>query len=186
MCDRFVEAFLAETYKLQLGDPTTDGTSLGPVVNSEAAKRIRMQVDRAIEMGAQQVSDDARFSVPDLSDCYLPPRVLLDVTHKMALMTEETFGPAIGIMPYDTLDEGIRLVNDSRYGLTASIWSTDMERALSMGPRLAVGTVYLNRCDAVDADLPWIGVKDSGLGATLSREGIVSFTRPKSYNFKVG
>ena len=185
MHDRFVEAFLAETYKLKVGDPTQEGTTLGPVVNSAAASRVRMQVDRAVEMGGRQVSDDGRFDVPDASDCYLPPRVLVGVTHKMALMTEETFGPAIGIMPYDTLDEGVRLVNDSRYGLTASIWTRDQERALSIGPRLAVGTVYMNRCDAVDADLPWIGVKDSGLGFTLSREGIVSFTRPKSYNFRI-
>lgn len=180
----FVDAFLAETYKLHLGHPLASETTLGPVVTAQAALRISEQVTAALAQGARQVSEDARFDRSGLGACYLPPRVLIDVNHSMALMKEETFGPVIGIQAYDSLEEGVRLVNDSPYGLTASLWTRDQERALSIGEELQVGTVYQNRCDAVDADLPWIGVKDSGLGFTLSQEGILSLTRPKSYNLK--
>jgi acyl-CoA reductase-like NAD-dependent aldehyde dehydrogenase len=182
--DEFVEAFVAETQKLKLGSPLSSGTTLGPVVNRAAAGRITEQRDSALRAGAIQVSDDGAFGSENATGCYLPPRVLTKVDHSMSLMTEETFGPLIGIMAYEGEEQAIQLVNDSRYGLTTSIWTQDREGAVRIGDQLEVGTVYMNRCDAVDPALPWIGVKDSGLGFTLSHLGILGMTRPKSFNLR--
>jgi acyl-CoA reductase-like NAD-dependent aldehyde dehydrogenase len=110
--------------------------------------------------------------------------VLVGVDHSMRLMTEETFGPAIGIMPVDGDDDAVRLMNDSDYGLTASIWSSDVDAAAALGDRVDTGTVYLNRCDYLDPALAWTGVKDSGRGVTLSRLGIEAMTRPKSFHLR--
>ncbi len=185
MLGAFVEAFVTETHRLKLGNPLEEGTTLGPVVSESAARRIDDQVDCAVSGGAKVVSDPRMFYATKASPCYLAPRVLTNVDHTMDLMTEESFGPVIGIMPYGSEGEAIRLANDSRYGLTASIWTKDQERALAVADQLEVGTVYMNRCDAVDPDLPWVGVKDSGLGYTLSHLGILSMTRPKSFNFRL-
>ena len=95
---------------------------------------------------------------------YLAPQVLVDVDHRMRLMTEETFGPVVGIMPVDDDDEAVALMNDSAYGLTASIWSDDVDAAVAIGDRVETGTCYLNRCDYLDPALAWTGVKDSGRG----------------------
>lgn len=180
----FTEAFLAETCRLKMGDPLKSGVGLGPVVSSAAARRIEQQVSEALSQGAREVTSRGAFEVPDLTDCYLPPRVLINVNHQMRLMKEETFGPAIGIMGYKSEKEAIDLANDSPYGLTASVWTNDEERAHAVLDQLEVGTAYMNRCDAVDADLPWVGAKESGLGFTLSHLGIQSLTRPKSYNLR--
>ncbi len=181
----FTEAFLAETYRLKMGDPLGSGVSLGPVVNGAAARRILQQTDEAVHRGAKEVTERGRFEVPDRSDCYLPPRVLVNVNHEMRLMKEETFGPSIGIMGYKSEQEAVALANDSPYGLTASVWTKDEERAHEVLDQLNVGTVYLNRCDAVDPELPWVGSKESGLGFTLSHLGIQALTRPKSYNLRI-
>ena len=185
MMGDFVEAYVTETHRLRLGNPLEEGTTLGPVVSKAASERIAAQVASAVARGAKVVSDDRMFYGAGGSPCYLPPRVLTGVDHSMDVMTEETFGPVIGIMPYESEAEGLRLVNDSRYGLTASVWTRDQEKAMRLGERFEVGTVYMNRCDSVDPDLPWLGVKDSGLGHTLSHLGILSMTRPKSFNFKL-
>jgi acyl-CoA reductase-like NAD-dependent aldehyde dehydrogenase len=103
----------------------------------------------------------------------------------MQIMTEETFGPAVGIMRVDSDEEAIRLMNDSRYGLTASVWTADADAALSIGDQIDTGTWYMNRCDYLDPALAWTGVKDSGRGCTLSRLGLESFTRPKSFHLKL-
>ena len=114
---------------------------------------------------------------------YLAPQVVTDVDHSMSIMTEETFGPAVGIMPVASDEEAIALMNDSRYGLTASIWTADEEAARSIGDQLDTGTVYMNRCDYLDPALAWVGVKDSGRGCTLSPLGYEHLTRPKSFHF---
>jgi acyl-CoA reductase-like NAD-dependent aldehyde dehydrogenase len=185
MLGAFVDAFVSETHRLRLGHPLEESTTLGPVVSKEAAERINAQVASAVARGARVVSDDRMFYGIKRSECYLPPRVLLDVDHSMDLMVQESFGPVIGIMPYPSETEALQLANESRYGLTASVWTKDHERALAFADRLQVGTVYMNRCDAVDPDLPWVGTKESGLGCTLSHLGILSMTRPKSFNFKL-
>jgi len=99
-------------------------------------------------------------------------------------MTEETFGPVVGIMPVDGDDEATRLMNDSRYGLTASVWTRDADAALAIGDRVETGTWFMNRCDYLDPALAWTGVKDSGRGCTLSRLGLEAFTRPKSFHLR--
>ncbi len=180
----FVEAFVERTHTLQMGDPLSEETALGPVVSNKAARAIVEQTREAQLAGARQVSSDHRFDIPALSDCYLPARVYVDVDHKMALMREESFGPVIGIMPFDDEEHAIDLANDSHLGLTASVWTQDEERALRIMHRLQAGTVYMNRCDAVDPELPWVGAKNSGLGHSLSVLGIQSLTRPKSFQLK--
>lgn len=182
--DRFVEAYVEHTHALVLGDPLADGTTLGPVVDAAAAARVRAQVDAAKAAGARQVSDDARFEVPDRSPCYLAPKVLVDVDHDMALMRDETFGPAIGIMKVADEAEALARMNDSAYGLTASIWTRDDERVERLAARVEAGTVFQNRCDFLDPELPWTGVKDSGLGVSLSHLGLRALTRPKSFHFR--
>jgi acyl-CoA reductase-like NAD-dependent aldehyde dehydrogenase len=103
----------------------------------------------------------------------------------MAVMREESFGPVVGIMKVSSDTEAVRLMNDSAFGLTAAIFSADVERAWQLADALETGTVFLNRCDYLDPALAWTGVKHSGRGATLSRVGFEAVTRPKSYHFKV-
>lgn len=182
--DRFVEAYVAETRKLMLGDPLEPGTTLGPIVDARAAAYVRGQVEQALAAGARRLVGPSDFSVPDRSPCYLAPEVLVDVDHTMALMRDETFGPAIGLMKIRDEAQAVALMNDSAYGLTASIWTRDDERALAVAEQLETGTVFQNRCDYLDPALPWVGVKDSGHGVSLSYLGLRALTRPKSFHFR--
>jgi acyl-CoA reductase-like NAD-dependent aldehyde dehydrogenase len=181
----FIDIAVSEAKKLKLGDPLDAATSLGPVVNEAAKQRIDAYAKDALVRGATQVTSDADFDVPTQSNCYLPPRIFTNVDHSMLLMREENFGPIIGIMPYDSEEQAIALVNDSRYGLTASIWTRDAERARRVGRQIRVGTVMMNRCDFVDPGLPWTGIGDSGLGSTLGADGLRALTRPKGYHFRL-
>ena len=177
----FVDAFVALTRQYRLGNPLERETTLGPMVRTAAADAVRKQVGEARNKGAK-----ALIGAKDQPGTpYLPPEVLIDVDHGMALMTEETFGPAIGIMPVAGDEEAVALMNDSRYGLTASIWTSDAEAALRIGDRVDTGTWYMNRCDYLDPALAWTGVKDSGRGCTLSRLGLETFTRPKSFHLRL-
>lgn len=177
----FVDAFVALTKQYRLGNPLERETTLGPMVRTAAADAVRRQVGEAVSRGARKlVSMKDRPGTP-----YLSPEVLVDVSHDMAIMREETFGPAIGIMPVSGDEEAITLMNDSRYGLTASIWTSDAEAALHIGEQVETGTWYMNRCDYLDPALAWTGVKDSGRGCTLSRLGLEAFTRPKSFHLRL-
>jgi acyl-CoA reductase-like NAD-dependent aldehyde dehydrogenase len=177
----FVDAFVALTRQYRLGNPLERETTLGPMVRTAAADTVRSQIKEALGKGAKAlIRQKDNAGTP-----YLPPEVLVDVDHGMALMREETFGPAIGIMPVASDEEAIALMNDSRYGLTASIWTTDVEAALRIGERVDTGTWYMNRCDYLDPALAWTGVKDSGRGCTLSRLGLETFTRPKSFHLRL-
>jgi acyl-CoA reductase-like NAD-dependent aldehyde dehydrogenase len=180
--DRFVEKSVALVEAYVLGDPTDPATTLGPIVKTSAARAIRGQIERAIAAGARTLIDPKKF--PDRGDPYLAPQLLVDVTHDMEIMREETFGPVVGIMKVDGDDEAIRLMNDSRYGLTASIWTNDVERAVRIGDRIETGTCFMNRCDYLDPELAWVGVKDSGRGCTLSKLGYEHLTRPKSFHLR--
>ena len=183
--DRFIEAYVAGAEALVVGDPLAEGTTLGPVVDARAARRVDEQVQAALDAGARQLVDLGKFlEIPDSSPCYLPPRVLVDVDHSMAIMSDETFGPAIGLIKIRDEAEGLALVNDSAYGLTASIWSRDDERVEALAAEIETGTVFQNRCDFLDPELPWVGVKDSGHGVSLSHLGIRALTRPKSLHFR--
>ena len=177
----FVEAFANLTRQYRLGNPLERETTLGPMVRTAAADAVRSQIRDAVDKGAKAlIGQKDREGTP-----YLPPEVLVDVDHGMALMREETFGPAIGIMPVEGDEEAVALMNDSRYGLTASIWTADAEAALRIGDRVETGTWYMNRCDYLDPALAWTGVKDSGRGCTLSRLGLATFTRPKSFHLRL-
>jgi acyl-CoA reductase-like NAD-dependent aldehyde dehydrogenase len=177
----FVDAFVALVRQYRLGNPLDPQTTLGPLVRAEAADAVRAQTRAALQQGAQALLpvDEANGSA------YLRPQVLVDVDHGMAVMTEETFGPVVGIQPVDGDEEAVRLMNDSRYGLTASIWTADPGAALAVGERVETGTWFMNRCDYLDPALAWTGVKDSGRGCTLSRLGLEGFTRPKSFHLRL-
>ena len=182
--DRFLEAFAAKVREYKVGNPLEDGTNLGPVVDAKSAAHIKKQVAAAIAAGARSLVPASAFQVPDLSPCYLAPAVLDRVDHSMDLMMEETFGPAVGIMKIDDVEQAVSLMNDSPYGLTASIWTTDVDRGEAIARDVEAGTVYLNRCDYLDPALAWTGVKDSGVGCSLSRFGFLQVTRPKSYHLR--
>ena len=177
----FVDAFVELTRQYRLGNPLEKETSLGPLVRTQAAESVRAQVRQAVRKGAKALLKlDDKPGTP-----YLPPEILVNVDHGMEVMTEETFGPVVGIQAVKSDEEAIDLMNDSRYGLTASIWTKDADAALRIGERVETGTWFMNRCDYLDPALAWTGVKDSGRGCTLSRLGLEAFTRPKSFHLRL-
>uniref|UniRef100_A0A8H8CH36 Aldehyde dehydrogenase domain-containing protein n=1 Tax=Psilocybe cubensis TaxID=181762 RepID=A0A8H8CH36_PSICU len=179
--DTFVEKFVEHTKPYRLGDPTLKETNLGPVVSLASAERIRKQVADAVAAGAKNLLPESFFPQAKTGTTYVAPQVLVDVDHTMDVMKEETFGPVVGIQKVSSDDEAIKLMNDSRYGLTASIWTNandnpDSEKAfLQILEELETGTVFLNRCDYLDPALAWCGVKDSGRGVSLSKFGVYSY-----------
>jgi acyl-CoA reductase-like NAD-dependent aldehyde dehydrogenase len=183
--DEFVAGVVDLTKKYRLGSPLDPETTIGPVVRTSAAEAVRSQVREAVGRGARQLIDESWFAASAPGTPYLAPQVLVDVDHSMAIMREETFGPAVGIMKVASDEEALRLMNDSEFGLTAAIFSADAARAEALGDALETGTVFLNRCDFLDPALAWTGVKNSGRGCTLSRVGFEQLTRPKSYHFRI-
>ncbi len=181
----FVEGFVAVTRQYQLGDPREASTTLGPMVSVRAADFARQQIAAAEQQGAKALIDLHTFNPNALGPAYMAPQVLVDVDHSMSIMTEETFAPVVGIMPVKNDEEALKLMNDSPYGLTASIWTRDQEVAQQISSEVHTGTCYLNRCDYLDPALAWSGVKDSGVGCTLSHWGYLHLTRPKSFHFKL-
>jgi acyl-CoA reductase-like NAD-dependent aldehyde dehydrogenase len=182
--DRFVDAFASLTRQYRLGDPLDPATTLGPMVRGAAADLVRGQIAEAVGRGARALIDPALFPASRAGSPYLAPQVLVDVDHTMQVMREESFGPVIGIMKVASDDEAVRLMNDSRYGLTAAVWTGDEDAAIAIGERIATGTWFMNRCDYLDPALAWTGVKDSGRGCTLSRLGFAALTRPKSFHLR--
>ena len=183
--DHFVEAFVAGARAYVLGDPRDQATSLGPMARSRGADHVRRQVAAAVAAGARRHIPSSVFPSAASAGHYLAPQVLTGVDHSMDIMREETFGPVVGIMPVDSDEEALRLMNDSRFGLTAAVWTSDRDAAAALADRLECGTVFMNRCDYLDPELAWVGVKDSGRGCTLSRVGFESLTRPKSLHFRL-
>jgi len=182
--EEFVAGVVDLTKKYRLGSPLDPETTIGPVVRTAAAESVRSQVREAVGQGARQLIDEAWFAASAPGTPYLAPQVLVGVDHSMAIMRDETFGPAVGIMKVASDEEAVRLMNDSDFGLTAAIFSADAARAEALGDALETGTVFLNRCDYLDPALAWTGVKNSGRGCTLSRVGFEQLTRPKSYHFR--
>jgi acyl-CoA reductase-like NAD-dependent aldehyde dehydrogenase len=182
--DRFVEGFAALAGSYKLGNPLDDATTLGPMVRTAAADFVRGQINEAIFAGARALIDPTGFPADDPGSPYLAPQVLVDVDHSMRVMTEESFGPVVGIMKVASDDEAMRLMNDSAFGLTASIWTTDEDAAIAIGNRIETGTWFMNRCDYLDPALAWTGIKDSGRGCTLSQLGFDQLTRPKSFHLR--
>ncbi len=184
--DDFVAGFVDLTRSYVLGDPLNEATTLGPMVRPSAAEFVRGQIAEAVAAGARSLVDTAAFDRDAAGSAYMAPQVLVDVDHSMRVMTEESFGPVIGIMKVSGDDEAVALMNDSAYGLTASFWTRDVAAADALGDRVATGTVFMNRCDYLDPALCWTGVKDTGRGATLSRVGYETLTRPKSFHLRLG
>lgn len=183
--NQFVEGAVELTKQYKLGNPLEDGITLGPMVRADAADKARAHIAEALSKGAKALIDESLFPMSKAGTPYLAPQILTNVDHSMLVMTEETFAPVVGVMPVKDDAEAIRLMNDSKYGLTASIWTLDVDAALSIGDQIETGTFYMNRCDYLDPALAWVGVKDSGRGCTLSRLGFEAFTRPKSFHLRL-
>jgi acyl-CoA reductase-like NAD-dependent aldehyde dehydrogenase len=181
---RFVDAFVDLTRQYVLDDPLDQRTTLGPMAQPRLAATVRAHIDEALAKGARALIDTAAFTRDASGSTYVAPQVLVGVDHSMRVMMEETFGPVVGIMPVKDDEAAIGLMNDSPYGLTASIWTKDVAEAERIGARIETGTVYMNRCDYLDPGLAWTGVKDTGRGATLSRIGYETLTRPKSFHLR--
>ena len=179
--DAFVEKAVAIVKGYKLGDPMDTSTTLGPMAHRRFADDVRAQIDEAIADGA--VAQIDTFPEDD-GGAYLSPQILTNVTHDMRVMRDESFGPVVGIMPVKDDAEAIRLMNDSDFGLTASLWTMDLDRAERIGNQLETGTVFLNRADYLDPGLCWTGCKDTGRGGGLSMIGYHNLTRPKSYHLK--
>jgi len=182
--DEFVERAVALVRQYKLGRSDDPQTTLGPLVRSDAADFVRAQIAEAVEQGARAHIDPAEFPLDAPGTPYLAPQVLTNVNHEMRVMTEESFGPVVGIQKVASDEEALALMNDSEFGLTAAIFSRDVDAAMALADRVEAGTVFLNRCDYLDPGLAWTGVKHSGRGCTLSRVGYEQLTRPKSFHFK--
>ncbi|CAG8634261.1 14520_t:CDS:10 [Funneliformis mosseae] len=193
--DQFIQKFVELIKHYKLGDPTEPDTTLGPMVRTKAAEFVRKQIEEAVSQGAKTLIDIKLFPQDKKNTPYMAPQVLVNVDHSMRVMTEESFGPVIGIMKVSSDEEAIRLMNDSEFGLTASIWTKDHDAALVVGNEIDTGTWFMNRCDSKNIDmfdfidldpaLAWVGVKNSGRGCTLSRFGFDYLTRPKSFHLKL-
>ena len=181
--DEFVAGFADLTKKYVVGNPLDPATTLGPMARGAFADLVREQVAEARRKGATPlVSMTVENDRP--GSPYIAPEVLVNVDHQMAVMREESFGPVVGIMKVADAEEAITLMNDSPYGLTASIWTSDIDRAADLGARIETGTVFMNRCDYLDPYLAWTGVKDTGRGVSLSKFGFEAMTQPKSFHLR--
>ncbi|WP_332699336.1 aldehyde dehydrogenase family protein, partial [Bosea sp. (in: a-proteobacteria)] len=181
--EAFVEKSVAWVSNYRLGDPLDPQTTLGPMAHKRFAGTVREQIAEAVAKGARTLVDPKLFPQDD-GGAYLAPQILVDVDHSMTIMSEETFGPAVGIMKVQGDAEALALMNDCRYGLTVSLWTRDAERAARLGQELETGTVFMNRADYLDPALCWTGVKETGRGGSLSVIGFHNLTRPKSYHLR--
>ncbi|WP_424970913.1 aldehyde dehydrogenase family protein [Dinoroseobacter sp. S76] len=179
--DAFVEKAVAIVSGYKLGNPLDPETTLGPMAHARFAETVRGQVVEAVAAGA--TAHIPTFAEDD-GGAYLTPQILTNVTHEMRVMREESFGPVVGIMPVKDDAEAIAMMNDSDFGLTASVWTKDAARAEAIADQIETGTVFMNRADYLDPGLCWTGCKDTGRGGGLSLIGYHNLTRPKSYHLK--
>ncbi|MBL1420257.1 MAG: aldehyde dehydrogenase family protein [Alphaproteobacteria bacterium] len=182
--DEFVAKAKAIVEGYTLGNPLDEATTLGPMAHKRFADEVRAQISEALAAGATSVIDRTRFSRDNGEDAYLAPEILVNVDHSMRVMKDESFGPVVGIMKVSSDAEAIELMNDSEFGLTASIWTQDAKAAAEIGRQIETGTIFMNRCDYLDPALCWTGCKDTGRGISLSAFGYDSVTRAKSYHLK--
>ncbi len=181
--DAFVERAVGIVSGYRLGNPLDETTTLGPMAHQRFAAVVRAQAAEAVAAGATELIDRALFPADD-GAAYLMPQLLINVDHGMRVMRDESFGPVVGIMKVANDEEALALMNDSEYGLTASLWTSDPVRAANLGARIETGTVYMNRADYLDPGLCWTGCKATGRGGALSELGYHNLTRPKSYHLK--
>jgi len=178
----FVEKAVAIVSGYRLGNPLDRDTTLGPMAHVRFADHVREQTAEAVACGARALIDPELF--PEQGGAYLMPQILVDVDHSMRVMREESFGPVVGIMKVKDDAEAVALMNDSEFGLTASLWTRDIDRATRVADQIETGTVFMNRCDYLDPALCWTGCKNTGRGGGLSVIGYHNLTRPKSYYLK--
>jgi acyl-CoA reductase-like NAD-dependent aldehyde dehydrogenase len=183
--ERFLAAAEPLVRAYALGDPRDAATTMGPIAQPRHVAELAGLVHDARDRGARVLvgGDPTRV---DGRGRFFAPTLVADASHAMRLMQAESFGPILPVMPVESDEEALALMNDSRLGLTASVWTRDRARAARMAAALECGTVYMNRCDALDPALPWVGVKDSGRGVTLSTLGFAQLTRPKAIHFRLG
>ena len=181
----FVDAFVREVKAFRIGDPLVEGTYIGPLTRAPQIKVLEAQIADAKKKGAKVMVGGKRIKTRGLDrGNYFQPTVLVDVDHSMAVMREESFGPIIGIQSVQDDGEAVVLMNDTAYGLTAGVYTTERKRAEDVLAQVHAGSVYWNCCDRVSPRLPWSGVGDSGIGLTLSTYGIETFTRPKAWHLR--
>ncbi|KAL2120090.1 hypothetical protein VTJ04DRAFT_4116 [Mycothermus thermophilus] len=183
--DAFVAAIQNVLKGYRLGDPLDPTTHLGPVISKRAKETIQAHIQDALDKGAVNATpENETFSkLPDKGN-FVPPTLLINVNHDMKVMKDETFGPVIPVMKVKGDEEAVQLMNDSEFGLTASIWTKDTARGYELVEQVEAGTVFVNRCDYPSPDLAWTGWKNSGKGVTLSRYGFDQFVKLKSYHLK--
>jgi acyl-CoA reductase-like NAD-dependent aldehyde dehydrogenase len=182
--EAFVDGLVSFTNGYVLGNPLDNETTLGPMVKPAAADYVRKQVQAAVAAGAKAHIDTSRFALDQPGSAYMAPQILTDVDHSMSVMRDESFGPVVGIMKVDNDEQAIELMNDSDLGLTAAIWTKDIDAARQIGEQLQTGTVFMNRSDYLDPALAWTGVKCTGRGCTLSSLGYHALTRPKTFHLR--
>lgn len=182
--DAFVDKAKALVDSYKLGNPLDADTTLGPMAHIRFADEVRAQIREAVAAGATALIDPALFPKDTGDTAYLAPQILVNVDHSMRVMRDESFGPVVGIMKVSSDEEAIKLMNDSEFGLTASIWTADGDAAERIGRQIETGTIFMNRCDYLDPALCWTGCKETGRGASLSVLGYHSVTKPKSYHLK--
>ena len=180
----FIDGLASFAAGYRLGDPTKPDTNIGPMAKARSADFVRAQVSEAVAAGARALVDTSSFPMDERGSAYVAPQVLVGVDHGMRVMREETFGPVVGVMKVASDEEAVALMNDSPYGLTAAIWTSDPEAAERIGDRIDTGTVFMNRCDYLDPALAWTGVKDTGRGVSLSKFAYDHLTRPKSFHLR--
>ncbi|WP_108838001.1 aldehyde dehydrogenase family protein [Tateyamaria sp. Alg231-49] len=187
VAERHFDAFVEKAIKIvngyTLGDPLNAETTIGPMAHKRFADEVRAQIAEAIAAGA--TAHIETFAQDD-GGAYLTPQILTNVSHDMRVMRDESFGPVVGIMPVKDDAQAIELMNDSQFGLTASVWTKDVARAENIADQIQTGTVFMNRADYLDPALCWTGCKDTGRGGGLSVIGYHNLTRPKSYHLKKG
>ena len=179
--DEYIEAFVKEVRSWKIGQPVEDNVYFGPLTRKDQLKLLQSQVKDALEKKARLLCGGKSI---ERKGYYFEPTVLTDVTHDMEVMREETFGPLIGIMKVKDDQEALQLMQDTAYGLTASVYSTDPQRAEKILSQLDTGTGYWNCCDRLSPAVPWSGRRHSGIGATLSHQGLRAFTKPKAYHLR--
>jgi acyl-CoA reductase-like NAD-dependent aldehyde dehydrogenase len=181
--DAFVEHFVRTVRGFKRGDPMSEDTYIGAITRAPQLDVLDHQVADAQRKGADLLLGGRKAPGPGN---WYEPTVMVDVDHDMAIMREESFGPVIGIQKVRDDEEAVRLMNDTRYGLTAGVYTPDEARARRILAQVHAGSVYWNCCDRVSPRLPWSGVGDSGVGLTLSKYGIQAFTRPKAWHLRSG
>lgn len=181
----FLDRAVVEAEKYVLGNPLDKSTTLGPMVRLAAATTLREIVGQSLSMGAVNLIDQAKYPMDSINSAYVGPKILAHATHEMNIMREDCFGPAFGVMPVDDDQEAIALMNDCEFGLSASVFTQDLDIAMQIGAQVQAGTWLMNRCDYQDPVLAWSGVKQSGRGVSSSYLGFQQLTRVKSYHMRI-